>query len=59
MALGFLAAIISFDAIDKDLLESISTFCGVMIGFVITSMLFSGRSEHADGLSLEQARAYI
>lgn len=44
--------------IDKDILETVITFCGVITGFVITSMLFSGRSPYADSLSIDQAARY-
>lgn len=46
------------DLIDKDILETIITFSGVIVGFVITAMLFSGRSAFAVGLNLQQVKVY-
>lgn len=53
-AVGFLFR----EAIDQDILETIITFSGVIIGFVITAMLFSGRSAFAVGLNLQQVKIY-
>ncbi|EME5145231.1 hypothetical protein ACXR8V_17045 [Pseudomonas aeruginosa] len=44
--------------IDEGILETVITFSGVIIGFVITAMLFSGRSAFAIGLNLQQVKVY-
>lgn len=44
--------------VDKDILETLITFSGVIVGFVITAMLFSGRSAFAVGLNLQQVKVY-
>lgn len=49
---------LSEGAQDK-ILDSILGFCAIIIGFVITAMLFSGRSQAADKLKIEQARVYV
>lgn len=49
---------LSSKAQDK-ILDSILAFCAIVIGFVITAMLFSGRSQAAEHLSLEQAKTYV
>lgn len=41
-----------------DIVESLISFCSIIIGFVITAMLFSGRNQAADKLRLAQARDY-
>ncbi len=48
---------LSIQAQDK-ILDSLLSFCAIVIGFVITAMLFSGRNQSADKLALEQARVY-
>ncbi|EMY8084368.1 hypothetical protein KUT41_27050 [Pseudomonas aeruginosa] len=48
---------LSLSAQDK-VLDSIISFCGIIIGFVITAMLFSGRNPAADKLRYEQAKVY-
>lgn len=48
---------LNFPAQDK-ILDSLISFCGIIIGFVITAMLFSGRNQSADKLKLEQAKVY-
>ncbi|MBO2930907.1 hypothetical protein [Metapseudomonas otitidis] len=58
LALGYTAGYFSHKAIDADVISAMIAFCGVIIGFVITSMLFSGRSEYAERLSLEQVKKY-
>lgn len=48
---------LSVPAQDK-ILDSLVAFCGIMIGFVITAMLFSGKNQSADSLELDQAKLY-
>jgi len=45
--------------VDEGLLNAVIAFSGVIIGFVITSMLFSGRSQFLGKLTLEQAQRYV
>ncbi|MDT8907060.1 hypothetical protein [Pseudomonas prosekii] len=52
--LGFLGA--SF--VDDNLLNAIIAFAGVIIGFVITAMLFSGRSQYLTKMTYEQTLLY-
>ena len=54
---GAVGYMLSVQAQDK-ILDSLLSFCGIIIGFVITAMLFSGRNQSADKLGLEQARVY-
>lgn len=54
---GVVGYMLSVSAQDK-ILDSLLSFCGIIIGFVITAMLFSGRNQSADKLGLEQARVY-
>ncbi|MEX5545229.1 hypothetical protein Q1J68_06405 [Pseudomonas pergaminensis] len=54
---GAVGYMLSVSAQDK-ILDSLLSFCGIIIGFVITAMLFSGRNQSADKLGLEQARVY-
>jgi len=54
---GVVGYMLSVSAQDK-ILDSLLSFCGIIIGFVITAMLFSGRNQSADKLELEQARVY-
>lgn len=54
---GAVGYMLSIDAQDK-ILDSLLSFCAIVIGFVITAMLFSGRNQSADKLGLEQARVY-
>lgn len=53
-ALGFFCA--SF--VDDNLLNAVIAFNGIIIGFIITSMLFSGRSPYLTKLSYEQTLLY-
>lgn len=54
LGLGFLFC----DVVDDGLLNAVITFDGVIIGFVITAMLFSGRSQFLSKMSLEQTKIY-
>lgn len=45
--------------VDEGFLNAIIAFSGVIIGFVITAMLFSGRSQFLGKLTLEQAHRYV
>ncbi|MER1087814.1 hypothetical protein AAA607_29240 [Pseudomonas aeruginosa] len=58
MAIGAFVGFSLGGLIDKDILETIITFSGVIVGFVITAMLFSGRSAFAVGLNLQQVKVY-
>ncbi|MBA1277228.1 hypothetical protein [Stutzerimonas stutzeri] len=58
LALGYTVGLLIHRAVDADVIGSILTFCGVIIGFVITSMLFSGKSEYVERLTLEQTKKY-
>jgi len=53
-ALGYFGA--SF--VDDNLLNAIIAFAGVIIGFVITAMLFSGRSQFLTKMTYEQTLRY-
>lgn len=44
--------------VDEGLINAIITFDGVIIGFVITAMLFSGRSQYLSSMSYEQTKIY-
>uniref|UniRef100_A0A7C2B9A6 Uncharacterized protein n=1 Tax=Pseudomonas graminis TaxID=158627 RepID=A0A7C2B9A6_9PSED len=44
--------------VDNDVLNAVIAFDGVIIGFVITAMLFSGRSQFLTKLSYEQVLLY-
>ena len=52
--LGYLGS--SF--VDDNLLNAIIAFAGVIIGFVITAMLFSGRSQYLTKMTYEQTLRY-
>lgn len=52
--LGYLGS--SF--VDDNLLNAIIAFAGVIIGFVITAMLFSGRSQYLTKMTYEQTLLY-
>lgn len=41
------------------ILDSMISFCAIIIGFVITAMLFSGRTQSADKLKYEQVKIYV
>lgn len=43
----------------KDIITNIMTFGSVLAGFVVTLMLFTGRTEGANSLSVDQANGYI
>lgn len=45
--------------VDEGLLNAIIAFSGVIIGFVITAMLFSGRSQYLGKLTYEQTKRYV
>lgn len=44
--------------VDDNLLNAIIAFSGVIIGFVITAMLFSGRSQYLTKMTYEQTLLY-
>ena len=44
--------------VDDGFLNAIITFDGVIIGFVITAMLFSGRSQFVSRMTVEQTKIY-
>lgn len=43
----------------KDVITNIMTFGSVLAGFVVTLMLFTGRTDGANSLSVDQANDYI
>jgi uncharacterized membrane protein YfcA len=43
----------------KDVITAIMTLVSVLAGFMVTLMLFTGRTSGADTLSVEQASAYV
>lgn len=55
---GFLCGYFISDAVREKVTDSIVGFCAIVIGFVITAMLFSGRNQSADRLHLDQAKIY-
>lgn len=62
MAVFFLGACLSLlcsDFVDEGLLNAIIAFSGVIFGFVITAMLFSGRSQYVGKLTYEQTLLYV
>lgn len=58
MISGYFIGLLVHAAIDSDVISAMLTFCGIVIGFVITSMLFSGRNEYVERLTLEQTQKY-
>lgn len=53
-ALGYFGS----DFVDDNLLNAVIAFDGVIMGFVITAMLFSGRSQFVSKMSYEQTVLY-
>jgi len=59
LALGGILGLLGSSFVDDNLLNAIIAFDGVIIGFVITSMLFSGRSQYLTKLTHEQTLRYV
>jgi hypothetical protein len=57
-AIGCLGGFFADSVVDDTLINAIITFDGVIIGFVITAMLFSGRSQYLSKMSYEQTKIY-
>lgn len=55
---GTVLGFFSGEFVDNGFLNAIITFDGVIIGFVITAMLFSGRSQFISKMTIEQTKIY-
>lgn len=58
-SIGACLSLLGTDFVDEGLLNAIIAFCGVIFGFVITAMLFSGRSQYIGKLTYEQTLLYV
>lgn len=58
LAIGGLLGFFGSPYVDDNLLNAVIAFDGVIIGFVITAMLFSGRSQYLTKMSYEQTLLY-
>lgn len=58
MALGGLLGFLASEVVDDNLLNAVIAFDGVIMGFVITAMLFSGRSQYLSKMTYEQTVLY-
>ncbi|MCW2290915.1 hypothetical protein M2262_000965 [Pseudomonas sp. BIGb0408] len=58
LVLGGIAGLFGYQFIDDSLLNASIAFSGIIIGFTITSMLFSGRSQYLTKLTYEQTILY-
>lgn len=58
LAIGGLLGYFGAPFVDDNLLNAIIAFDGVIMGFVITAMLFSGRSQFLTKMSYEQTLLY-
>ncbi|MBK5439526.1 hypothetical protein JFV30_22795 [Pseudomonas sp. TH32] len=58
LILGGVLGFFCIDKVDDNLLNAVITFSGVIIGFVITAMLFSGRSQYVGKMTYEQTYLY-
>lgn len=58
LAFGAVVGLLGFRFIDEGLLNASIAFSGIIIGFTITSMLFSGRSQYLTRLTYEQTVLY-
>ncbi|MBD9613920.1 hypothetical protein IB245_20670 [Pseudomonas sp. PDM02] len=56
---GACLSIFGSDFVDEGLLNAIIAFSGLIFGFVITAMLFSGRSQFVGKLTYEQTLLYV
>lgn len=56
---GFVVGYVLSKGSQDKILDSMLSFCAIIIGFVITAMLFSGRSQAADKLRLDQVKIYV
>lgn len=59
LAFGGILGFAGSSFVDDNLLNAVIAFDGVIIGFVITSMLFSGRSQYLTKLTYEQTLLYV
>lgn len=58
LILGGVLGFFCIDKVDDNFLNAVITFSGVIIGFVITAMLFSGRSQYVGKMTYEQTYLY-
>lgn len=58
LCVGALLGWLGADYVDDSLLNGVLAFDGVIVGFVITAMLFSGRSQFLSKMSYEQTLLY-
>ena len=58
LGLGGVLGYLGSSFVDDNLLNAIIAFAGVIIGFVITAMLFSGRSQYLTKMTYEQTLLY-
>lgn len=58
LAFGCLIGYAGSIFIDDNLLNAVIALSGIIVGFTITSMLFSGRSQHITKLTYEQTALY-
>lgn len=58
LIMGCVLGYFCMDKVDDNLLNAVITFSGVIIGFVITAMLFSGRSQYIGKMTYEQTYLY-
>lgn len=58
LSTGFIIGYFLAPQAQDKITDSLLTFCGIMVGFIINAMLFSGRSPAADRLETEQANLY-
>lgn len=58
LALGGVLGYFGSSYVDDNLLNAVIAFDGVIMGFVITAMLFSGRSQYATKMTYEQTLLY-
>jgi hypothetical protein len=56
--IGCIIGFFAESVVDEGLVNAIITFDGVIIGFVITAMLFSGRSQFLSHMNYEQTKIY-
>ncbi|MEB0294156.1 hypothetical protein, partial [Pseudomonas sp. 10S4] len=58
-SIGACLSLLFSDFVDEGLLNALISFSGVIIGFVIMSMFFSGRSQFVAKLTYEQTLRYV
>jgi hypothetical protein len=57
--IGSCLSLFGTDFIDEGLLNAVIAFSGLIFGFVITAMLFSGRGQYLGKLTYEQTLRYV